>query len=84
MGQEISRRVWPDHAKYVYTTRATSDQRLRWYDAARMHSMKPHMGVFLAHAADHYARYLQRQMKRALDRQAKEDREKQEAEIVED
>lgn len=79
MGQEKSRRVWPRHADHVLTTRATGEQLIRWHSAARMFSMKPHMGVFLAQAADHYARYLQRQMKRALDKQAKEDREKREA-----
>ena len=80
MGQEKSRRVWPYHADHVLTTRATGEQLIRWHDAARMHSMKPHMGVFLARAADHYARHLQRQMKRVLDKQDQEDREKRERE----
>ncbi len=80
MGQEEHRRIWPDGAYHVFTTRATGEQRIRWYDAARMHSMKPHMGRFLAAAADHYAAYLRRQMNRALDKQDKEDREKRERE----
>ena len=66
MGQEEHRRIWPPNAYHVFTTRATGEQRIRWYDAARMHTMKPHMGLFLARAADHYARYLQRQMNRAM------------------
>ncbi|HWM93681.1 MAG TPA: hypothetical protein VN493_23185 [Thermoanaerobaculia bacterium] len=80
MGYEKGRRVWPDHADHVLTTRATGEQLVRWHTAAAMHSMKPHLGRFLAEAADHYARYLQRRMKRALDLQAKEDRERLERE----
>lgn len=80
MGQEKSRRIWPYHADHVLTTRATSEQLVRWHMAASMHSMKPHLGRFLAEAADFYARHLQKRMKRALDLQAKEDREEQERE----
>jgi hypothetical protein len=80
VGQEKSRRVWPYGADHVLTTRATGEQYVRWLTAAGMHSMKPHLGVFLASAADHYARYLQRRMNRALDLQAKEGREKRERE----
>ncbi|MEA2562804.1 MAG: hypothetical protein QOH06_4308 [Acidobacteriota bacterium] len=80
MGQEKSRRVWPHGANHVLATRATGEQLIRWHQAAAMGTMKPHLGIFLASAADHYARHLQRRMKRALDLQAKEDREKRERE----
>lgn len=80
MGQEKGRRVWPRHADHVLTTRATGEQRIRWLTAASQFSMKPHLGVFLAQAADHYSRYLERRLKRALAAQEKEDREKQERE----
>lgn len=71
MGQEKSRRVWPHHADHVLTTRATSEQFIRWHQAARIDSMKPHMGVWLARAADFYTRYLERQMERALKREGR-------------
>lgn len=76
MGYEKGRRVWPDHADHVFTTRATGEQYVRWRRAAEMYSMKPHMGVFLAQAADFYARYLQRQMNRALKQHEKGKRER--------
>jgi len=65
MGQEKSRRVWPDHADHVLTTRATSAQLVRWHQAARINSMKPHLGVFLARAADFYAARLQARLELA-------------------
>ena len=77
MGQEEHRRIWPPNTYHVFTTRATGEQRIRWYDAARMLSMKPHMGLFLARAADHYSAYLERKRKRALAAQEKEDRERE-------
>ena len=77
MGYEKGRRVWPDHADHVLTTRATGEQRVRWLTAASRLTMKPHLGVFLAQAADHYSGYLERRLKRALDKQEKEDRERE-------
>lgn len=77
MGFEKGRRIWPDHTYHVFTTRATGEQRIRWLDAASLNTMKPHMGLFLSRAADHYAAYLQRQRKRALAKQDKEDRERE-------
>jgi hypothetical protein len=78
VGYEKGRRVWPDHADHVLTTRATSEQWIRWNMAARQNCMKPHMGVFLARAADFYTAHLERRLKRALDLQDKEDRERRE------
>jgi hypothetical protein len=80
MGQEKSRRIWPHGADHVLTTRATGEQYIRWNMAAGQHSMKPHMGVFLARAADFYTAHLERRMKRALALQDKEDQEKRERE----
>lgn len=77
MGYEKGRRVWPDHADHVLTTRATGEQLVRWHTAAAMYSMKPHLGRFLAEAADYYARHLQRQMNRALKQHDKEQRERE-------
>ena len=65
MGQEKSRRVWPDGADHVLTTRATSPQLVRWHAAARMFSMKPHLGTFLAKAADFYCARLEARRKLA-------------------
>ncbi len=84
MGQEKSRRIWPYHADHVLTTRATGEQFIRWHTAARQNSMKPHMGVFLARAADFYAAHLERRMKRALALQDKEDQEKREGKPLEE
>lgn len=73
MGQEKSRRIWPHGADHVITTRATGEQLVRWYTAASIHSMKPHLGVFLAKAADFYAARLEarRKLARRLDEQGK-------------
>ena len=66
MGYEKGRRVWPDHADHVVSVRATGEQWIRWHDAARINSMKPHLGVFLARAADFYAARLQARRELAL------------------
>jgi hypothetical protein len=65
MGQEKSRRVWPHGADHTVTVKATSDQWIRWHQAARINSMKPHLGVFLARAADFYAARLEARLKLA-------------------
>ena len=72
MGQEKSRRIWPHGADHVLTTRATGEQYVRWLTAAGMFTMKPHLGAFLARAADHYAAHLQRCRARALKLEEKE------------
>jgi hypothetical protein len=73
MGQEKSRRVWPHGADHVLTTRATTEQLIRWRDAAGIHTSKPHLGQFLAKAADFYASRLEarRELARRLDEQGK-------------
>lgn len=66
MGTERHRRVWPDGAHHTITVKATGDQYIRWQDAAGLNSMKPHMGAFLARAADFYAARLQARRELAL------------------
>lgn len=66
MGQEKSRRVWPDGADHTVMVKATSDQLIRWQNAAGLNSMNPHMGAFLARAADFYAARLQARREMAL------------------
>lgn len=63
------RRIWPDGADHVLTTRATDEQLVRWHAAARMQSMKPHLGLFLARAADHYAKHLEKRADKAVKRE---------------
>ena len=65
MGYEKGRRVWPDGADHVLTTRATGEQWVRWHRAASQSSMKPHMGLFLARAADFYAARLEARLELA-------------------
>ncbi|HWM93651.1 MAG TPA: hypothetical protein VN493_23035 [Thermoanaerobaculia bacterium] len=55
MGQEKSRRIWPLDADRTVTVRVTHEQWVRWYEAASNGSMKPHLGTYLARAADFYA-----------------------------
>jgi len=76
MGGE--RRIWPHHADHVVTTRATGEQLVTWHRAARMNTMKPQLGLFLARAADFYAAHLERLRKRAKAAQDKAERETRE------
>ena len=71
MGHE--RRIWPHDADHVLTTRATGEQLIRWNRAAGMHSMKPHLGLFLARAADFYCARLEarREMAQRLEKDGK-------------
>jgi hypothetical protein len=73
MGQEKSRRIWPHGANHVLTTRDTGEQYVRWLTAAGMFSMKPHLGVFLARAADFYCARLEarRRMAQRLEKDGK-------------
>jgi hypothetical protein len=73
MGQERHRRVWPNGADHTVTVKATGEQLIRWHDAARNHSMTPHLGAFLARAADFYVARLEArlEMARRLDKDGK-------------
>jgi hypothetical protein len=73
VGREKHRRVWPDGAHHTITVKATGEQWVRWHDAAGIHSMKPHLGTFLAKAADFYTARLQarRELAKRLDEQGK-------------
>lgn len=66
MGTERHRRVWPHGADHTVMVKATGEQWVRWHQAARINSMKPHLGVFLARAADFYAARLQARLELAL------------------
>jgi hypothetical protein len=53
------------------TVQATDKQLLRWSDAARIqegYTDRPHVGTFLARAADFYARKVHRDYKRRMAR----------------
>lgn len=65
MGTEKHRRVWPHGADHTVTVKATSEQWVRWHQAARTNTMKPHMGVFLARAADFYCARLEARLEMA-------------------
>ena len=65
MGQEKHRRVWPNNAYHTTTVKATGDQWFRWHKAASTFSMKPHMGQFLARAADFYCARLEARLEMA-------------------
>lgn len=58
------RQIWPHGADHVVTTRATGEQLVRWYWGAQQSVMRPHLGLFLARAADHYVKHLQRRQNR--------------------
>ena len=62
----FERRIWPHGADHVLTTRATGEQLIRWHRAAGINSMKPHLGLFLARAADFYAARLEARRELAL------------------
>ena len=66
MGNERHLRVWPVDACHSITIRATPAQLVAWHAAARMHSSKPHLGAWVAMAADFYAARLQARMELAL------------------
>lgn len=73
MGQEEHRRIWPDGAYHTITVKATGEQWVRWHQAARAFSMKPHLGSFLARAADFYCTRLEarREMAQRLEKDGK-------------
>lgn len=73
MGLEKHRRVWPDGADRTVTVKATTEQLIRWSDAARTFNSTPHMGQFLARAADFYCARLEArlEMARRLDKDGK-------------
>jgi len=66
MGNERHRRVWPVGADQTITIRATSAQLAAWHAATRIHSSKPHLGAWIAMAADFYAARLQARLELAL------------------
>jgi hypothetical protein len=67
MGNERHRRVWPAGADRVITIHATPAQVVAWDAAARIHSSKPpHLGAWVAMAADFYAQRLQARLELAL------------------
>jgi hypothetical protein len=66
MGNERHRRVWPVGACHVITIRATPAQLAAWHAATRILSSKPHLGAFIARAADFYAERLQARLELAL------------------
>ena len=61
----FERRIWPHGADHVVTTKATGQQLIRWHRAAGVNSMKPHLGLFLARAADFYAARLEARLELA-------------------
>jgi hypothetical protein len=69
-----NRRLWPPDAWTKISVQATDRQLLRWTDAARIQelSSKPHVGLFLARAADYYARKVHRDYKRKMAQLRKE------------
>lgn len=66
IGRGKSRHIWPHDAVHSVTTRATDEQYARWLTAAGMFSMKPHLGTFLARAADFYCARLEARRELAL------------------
>ena len=73
IGRGRSRHIWPHGAHHTITIKATDEQYARWLTAAGMFTMKPHLGVFLARAADFYCSRLEarREMARRLEKDGK-------------
>lgn len=67
----FERRIWPHGADHVLTTRATDEQLVRWTWGASRLTMKPHLGLFLARAADFYVKHLERQHDRILKKEGR-------------
>ena len=65
IGRGKSRHIWPHGADHILTTRATDEQYARWLTAAGMFTMKPHLGTFLARAADFYCARLEARLEMA-------------------
>ena len=66
MGNERHRRIWPPNAYRTITVRATDEQFVRWISAAGIDTSKPHLGAFIARAADFYAARLDARLQLAL------------------
>lgn len=73
MGNERHKRIWPHGADRSVTVKATREQIIRWSDAARIGTSKPHLASWLARAADFYAERLKarRDLALRLDREGK-------------
>jgi hypothetical protein len=67
-------RIWPYDAWTKISVQATDRQYRRWEDAARIQELtsKPHVGLFLARAADYYAAKVHRDYKRKMAQLRKE------------
>ena len=73
IGRGKSRHIWPHGAHHTITIKATDEQWVRWHEANAGLSMKPHLGVFLARAADFYCARLEarREMAQRLEKDGK-------------